>query len=246
MVANGGKIDEALSGETAERSAAPANGSETILDRLGGMEAVDAAVEIFYGKVLEDDKLSPFFEGVDVDNLRDMQKTFLAMAFGGEDEYSGRDLASAHAGLVEKGLNDSHFDRAMKCFRQTLEELGVGEDLMIDVLTVAERTRPDVLGLNSGNASPGKGVVENTSQAVVPGKAAVPTNGRTSPRKNSGTIFPLGNRRKQRVLRAQRGSLRSKHCLRRRKLTILLIDRRKRASGQMKSLIGSIKCVTGC
>jgi two-component system chemotaxis sensor kinase CheA len=107
-----------------------------------------------------------------------MQKTFLTMAFGGEDAYAGRDLASAHAGLVEKGLNDSHFDRVMKCLRQTLEELGVGEDLMIDVLTVAERTRSDVLGLNAGNASSAEAleadseIVEESESAPEPAPQA--------------------------------------------------------------------------
>lgn len=120
----------------------------SIFERIGGEEAIDAAVEIFYSKVLEDDKLATFFEGVDMDKLRNMQKSFLAMAFGGDRNYSGRDLQCAHAHLVEKGLNDAVFDRTMKCLRQTLEQLDVDEELMIDVLTIAERTRGDVLGIN--------------------------------------------------------------------------------------------------
>ena len=64
-----------------------------------------------------------------MDRLRGMQKAFLTMALGGEDAYTGRDLTSAHAGLVERGLNDSHFDRFMKCLRQTLEELDIGEEI---------------------------------------------------------------------------------------------------------------------
>jgi two-component system chemotaxis sensor kinase CheA len=150
VVANGEAVEETDteptddSAESSAEPAAPTAGTGSIFEQIGGDAAVDAAVELFYGKLLDDEKLSPFFEGVDLDRLRNMQKTFLTMAFGGEDAYAGRDLASAHAGLVEKGLNDSHFDRVMECLRQTLEELGVGEDLMIDVLTVAERTRPDV------------------------------------------------------------------------------------------------------
>ena len=172
VVANGEAVEETAtepaddSAESSAEPAAPTAGNDSIFEQIGGDAAVDAAVELFYGKVLDDEKLSPFFEGVDLDRLRNMQKTFLTMAFGGEDAYAGRDLASAHAGLVEKGLNDSHFDRVMKCLRQTLEELGVGEDLMIDVLTVAERTRPDVLGLNVGNASPAEALEQNSETAV--------------------------------------------------------------------------------
>ncbi len=135
--------------ESAPVEAAPAAAAKAALfEQLGGEAAIETAVDIFYAKVTADEKLLPFFEGVDIERLRGMQRAFLSMALGGEVEYAGRDLAAAHAGLVAKGLNDTHFDRVMTYLRQTLEELGVGEDLMIDVLTVAERTRRDVLGLN--------------------------------------------------------------------------------------------------
>lgn len=178
-LANGEAVDETgtepsdESAESSAEAAAPTAGNDSIIEQLGGKDAVDALVEIFYGKVLGDDKLSPFFEGVDMDRLRTMQKTFLTMAFGGEDAYSGQDFTSAHAGLINKGLDDSHFDRAMTCLRQTLEELDVGENLMIDVLTVVERTRSDVLGRNVGDSSPSmdsgkdsEGVAESTPEVA--------------------------------------------------------------------------------
>ncbi len=119
-----------------------------LIDRLGGPEGVSRAVEIFYGKVLADERLAPFFEGADLGRLRAMQQAFLTMALGGDQAYEGRNLREAHASLVARGLNDGHFDRVMTALRQTLEDLGADEDLMIDVLTVAESTRSEVLGLS--------------------------------------------------------------------------------------------------
>jgi hemoglobin len=45
-----------------------------------------------------------------MDAQRAKQKSFLTMVFGGPHEYTGKDMRTAHAPLVEKGLNDSHFD----------------------------------------------------------------------------------------------------------------------------------------
>jgi hemoglobin len=120
--------------------------SESLFDRLGGEAAVDAAVDIFYRKVLADDRISSFFEGVDMDKQAAKQKAFLTMAFGGPNNYTGEDMRKGHAHLVERGLNDSHFDAVVEDLGATLQELGVADDLIGEVAAIAETVRDDVLG----------------------------------------------------------------------------------------------------
>jgi hemoglobin len=120
--------------------------SESLFDRLGGEAAVNAAVDIFYRKVLADDRISAFFEGVDMDKQAAKQKAFLTMAFGGPNNYTGEDMRKGHAHLVERGLNDSHFDAVVENLGATLKELGVSDDLIGEVAAIAETTRNDVLG----------------------------------------------------------------------------------------------------
>ena len=110
-----------------------------------GAGAVDAAVDIFYRKVLSDDSISGFFDTTDMDDQRAKQKSFLTMAFGGPNEYTGKDMREAHAPLVEKGLNDSHFDAVAGHLQATLEELKVPADLIAQVMAIAGSTRDDVL-----------------------------------------------------------------------------------------------------
>ncbi|MEE8274233.1 MAG: group 1 truncated hemoglobin [Alphaproteobacteria bacterium] len=119
--------------------------SETMFDRIGGTPAVDAAVELFYRKVLGDDSISHFFDGVDMDDQRAKQKAFLTMVFGGPNDYTGKDLRTAHAPLVDKGLNDAHFGAVAQHLQATLEELGVPANLVNDVMTVAASTKDDIL-----------------------------------------------------------------------------------------------------
>jgi len=117
-----------------------------LYEKIGGEAAVNAAVDIFYRKVLSDDHISRFFEGVDMDKQAAKQKAFLTMAFGGPNKYTGEDMRRGHAHLVAKGLNDSHFDAVMGHIGATLTELNVPGELIAQAAAIAESTRNDVLG----------------------------------------------------------------------------------------------------
>ncbi len=118
----------------------------TLYERIGGAPAVKAAVDIFYGKVLADDRIARFFEGVDMAGQSAKQRAFLIMAFGGPNAYTGADMRRGHAKLVERGLNDSHFDAVVENLAATLTELGVPSSDIAEVAAIAESVRDDVLG----------------------------------------------------------------------------------------------------
>ena len=82
------------------------NGS-SLYERLGGEAAVDVAVDKFYRKVLSDDRISRFFDTLDMDLQRAKQKAFLTYAFGGPNQYSGKDLRKAHASSGESSIADA-------------------------------------------------------------------------------------------------------------------------------------------
>jgi len=117
-----------------------------LYEEIGGAPAVNAAVDIFYRKVLKDERISRFFTGVDMARQAAKQKAFLTMAFGGPANYSGQDMRKGHARLVSEGLNDSHFDAVMENLGATLKELKVPDHLIAQAAAIAESTRKDVLG----------------------------------------------------------------------------------------------------
>ncbi|MGR9051947.1 MAG: group I truncated hemoglobin [Gammaproteobacteria bacterium] len=123
-----------------------ADNSATLFEQLGGESAVDAAVDIFYRRVLADYRINRFFDNVDMERQAAKHKAFLTMAFGGPNAYSGTDMRNAHATLVKMGLNDSHFDAVMEHLSGTLQELNVPNSLIEQVAAIAESTRSDVLG----------------------------------------------------------------------------------------------------
>ena len=118
----------------------------TLYEKLGGEPAINAAVDLFYDKVLADERISHFFTNTDMARQRQHQKMFLTYAFGGMPGYSGKSMREAHAPLVEKmGLNDSHFDAVMDNLGAALVELNVPQELITEAAAIAESVRNDVL-----------------------------------------------------------------------------------------------------
>ena len=119
--------------------------ANTLFDRIGGNDAVSAAVDIFYDKVISDDHINGFFEGVDMSKQMRKMKSFLSYAFGADTPFHGDSMRVAHERLVKQGLNDSHFDAVKNHIDTTLKELNVAEPLINEVLDITESTRNDVL-----------------------------------------------------------------------------------------------------
>jgi hemoglobin len=118
----------------------------SLYQRIGGETAVMATVRIFHDRLVGDPRLQPFFEGLDMEAQARTHVAFLIAAFGGPHRYSGRDLGTAHARLVPRGLGDVHFDAVVEHVDGSLAELGVPEALRAEVRAVVESTRAHVLG----------------------------------------------------------------------------------------------------
>ena len=117
----------------------------SLYEELGGGAAIDAALDRFYEKVLADPRVSGFFDGVDVMAVKRHQAAFLAMAFGGPQDYNGRDLRSAHERTRSQGLDEERFEAFMGHFRDTLVELGVPAAKIEQVMTIAYTGKDEVL-----------------------------------------------------------------------------------------------------
>jgi hemoglobin len=119
--------------------------SQSIYEQIGGAPAIDAAVNLFYRKMLADDRVSGFFSDVDMDKQIGKQKGFLTMVTGGPHEYTGKSMREGHKHLIERGLNDTHVDIVIEHLGATLKELGVPDEIIGQIAAVAEGARDDVL-----------------------------------------------------------------------------------------------------
>jgi len=116
-----------------------------LYERLGGEAAVEAAVVLFYDKVMNDADLGPFFEGFDLHDQIVRHVTFMTRAFGGRVSHDVN-LTAAHKNLVDRGLDDRHVDVFVRLLGEVLGELGVGEEDAAEVKAHLEANRGRVLG----------------------------------------------------------------------------------------------------
>jgi len=106
---------------------------------------VDTAVDIFYRKMLSDERVSHFFDDIDMEVQAAKQKGFLTMVLGGPHNYTGLSMREGHKHLIARGLNDSHVDIVIEHLGDTLRELGVTDDKIAQVAALANSVRDDVL-----------------------------------------------------------------------------------------------------
>lgn len=98
--------------------------SESLYREIGGRDAVEAVVEDFYDRVLTDDRLRPYFEGMDVAELRAHQVQFIGAVTGGPMDYDGANMREAHAHLE---IDEADFETVGAHLEAALRRNGVDE-----------------------------------------------------------------------------------------------------------------------
>ncbi|MGW4642866.1 group I truncated hemoglobin [Sphaerisporangium sp. NPDC004334] len=108
----------------------------SIYDQVGGAKAVAAVVEEFYTRVITDPALAGYFNDVDMGKLKAHQRSFVAAALGGPQEYRGRSMDQAHAGL---GITVGAFDTVVGHLAGALGACGVSTET---IATIASALAP--------------------------------------------------------------------------------------------------------
>lgn len=131
--------------DEASRAQFEGDRAASLYQKLGGKTALDAAVELFYVKVLADPRVNHFFEDISMVKQKRRQKEFLSAALGGPVPHTGKDLRKAHADIP---LTDVHFDAIAEHLQATLEELKVDKTLIAQAMNIVGSTRDAVLNRN--------------------------------------------------------------------------------------------------
>ena len=111
---------------------------------IDGSQAVLAALDSFFRRIVADNSINHFFAGTDLAHLLAHHKTFISALLGGPEPCTGQDLGAVHAHLCPQ-LNDFHFDAFLKHFRAALQEVGVKDHKTERVMRVLEGKRNGVL-----------------------------------------------------------------------------------------------------
>lgn len=114
----------------------------SLYQRIGGGAALNAAVDLFYEKLLADERVNFHFEQVNMKGQIRKQKEFLAHALGAPTPWLGKDMRKAHAQL---DLREEDFNIIASHLQAALVELKVDEALVKEIITLAASLKDDVL-----------------------------------------------------------------------------------------------------
>lgn len=111
----------------------------SLFERTGGFASVSGVVMSFYDRVLDSDRLAPWFETTDMRTLVDHQTKFVASLMGGPASYSDEMLRRVHARL---GIDRAAFDEMKILLAEAMDEHGMDPRDVEAVMGEIERCAP--------------------------------------------------------------------------------------------------------
>jgi len=114
----------------------------TNFELIGGTPAVKEAVNRFYDRLLADPELAGAFDGVDLGHLKRHQVDLISMVLGGPNEYTGRSLDEAHAGM---NITAEVYGKVGGHLVAVLEELSVPEHVIASVSDTLTSVAPQIV-----------------------------------------------------------------------------------------------------
>jgi hemoglobin len=119
--------------------------ADSLYKRLGGYDALAAVTDDFLGRLIKDDKLGKFFNGVSLDSqkrIRQLVLDQLCAATGGPCIYIGRSMRTVHEGL---GITNADWELAVKHLVATLDKFKVGKAARDDLLKALTGLKKDIV-----------------------------------------------------------------------------------------------------
>lgn len=116
--------------------------ADSLYQKVGGAKAVGAVIDLFYKKILADDRVNHFFDDVSMSRQIAKQKAFVSAALGSPEPWTGRDMRKAHKHLK---LTEKEFGIIATHLQNSLKELGVKKDHIAKIMTVVGSVKGEVL-----------------------------------------------------------------------------------------------------
>lgn len=97
----------------------------SLFEKYGGFSVASRIVLDLYERLLDDDDVGPFFDGVEMSRVVDHQIKFISSLMGGPASYTDEQIEKLHAHLR---IEDAHFDRLQGILRETLRDHGLSDE----------------------------------------------------------------------------------------------------------------------
>ncbi len=115
---------------------------KSLYDRLGGLDAINAAVDSWVVRVAGDDRINGKFVRTDIPRLKKEVADQLCEATGGPCTYTGRSMLETHTGMQ---VTAGEFDAVMQDLAATLDEFKVPEAEQDELVGLLRPMRDEIV-----------------------------------------------------------------------------------------------------
>lgn len=136
----GGQKDAATETPAVQAEAAPPQ--KSLYERLGGEASIKAVVDEFVANVGADSRINQYFANADLVRLKEHLVNQIGQASGGPQQYTGRDMKTAHAGM---GIDNAAFDALVEDLVKALDKFAVPEQEKNELLGVLGSMRAAIV-----------------------------------------------------------------------------------------------------
>jgi hemoglobin len=117
--------------------------AQSLYERLGGYDAIHAVVGQTIANVAADHRINKFFAHADIPRLEQNLTDQICVATGGWCIYTGRDMASAHAGMH---IRNRHFNALVQDLGMALSQFKVPPSEQHELVAILAPLRGDIVG----------------------------------------------------------------------------------------------------
>jgi hemoglobin len=117
--------------------------AQSLYWRLGGYDAIHAVVVQTITNVAGDHRINRFFAHADIPRLTQNLTDQICVATGGSCVYTGRDMASAHAGMH---IRNRHFNALVQDLGMALNKYKVPATEQHELVALLAPLRGDIVG----------------------------------------------------------------------------------------------------
>jgi hemoglobin len=120
--------------------------TQSLYDRLGGLNAINALTESWVARVGGDDRANGKFARTDIPRLKEEVAGQLCEATGGPCTYTGRSMRETHAGMKTTA---GEFDVVMQHLGAALDELHIPRPEQDELVGLLRPMRDDIVEVES-------------------------------------------------------------------------------------------------